>query len=207
MFNEDKILIISELGVEGLSLLVKIALKYGDIVWLSSNSYLPFKVLEANSYKGNAKIFGLYSQTGQVVNPLDLNEISLAIHRAGGGKRPDNCVIISCLSELIMYHGIKKTHAFLLSMMNTTKKFIGMLIDNAQDKKDELLVSTLFDAVFRLERKSMCEAILIPELHFSAGPLKLKYKNGIIEFSEFSDDHQEIVASQCEEIDQTLIRI
>lgn len=109
MFDEDKILIISELG--GLSLLVKIALKYGEIFWLSSESHLPFKILEANSYKGNAKIFGLYSQTGQIVNPPNLNEISLT--------------------------------------------------------------------------KSICEAILTPELHFSAEPFKLNIKTELLSLANF----------------------
>ncbi|WP_048095709.1 hypothetical protein [Archaeoglobus fulgidus] len=85
MFEEDKILIITKLGVEGYSLLAKLASKHDKIVWLSSNSYIPSEILKAYSYNGNAELFSFYSQFDRSINPLNLNEISLAISRFGGG--------------------------------------------------------------------------------------------------------------------------
>ncbi len=176
MFEEDKILLISELGAEGLSLLARLALDFDVIVWISSNAYLPLKILTANSYQGNAKVFGFYSKNGNIVDPLNLNEISLKIHEESLEKA---CVIISCLSELIMHHGVKRIHAFLVRLLNSTKKLLCMLIDGAQDKREELLVSPLFDAVFKLKRMGG-KVVLVPLLHYSPRVMELEYRDGVI---------------------------
>jgi len=84
--EEEKILVITKFGVEGYSLLAKLASKYNRIIWISSNSYIPSKILELYSYSGDAKLFSFYSHSGQTINPLNLNEISLAISRSGGQK-------------------------------------------------------------------------------------------------------------------------
>ncbi len=177
MFKEDKILLVSELGVEGLSLLAKLALDFDVIVWVSSNTYLPSKILNANSYRGKAKVFGFHSKTGNVVDPLNLNEISLKIHEESLEKA---CVIISCLSELIMHHGIKKIHTFLVRLLNSTKRLLCMLIDEAQDRRDELLISALFDAVFKLKRVGSDKVVLVPILHYSPRVMELEYRDGVI---------------------------
>ena len=84
MLEEEKVLIITKLGVEGHSLLAKLASKYDKIVWVSSNPYIPSEVLRA--YGGNAELFSFYSQFDRSINPLNLNEVSLAISRSGGGE-------------------------------------------------------------------------------------------------------------------------
>ena len=84
MFEEEKILIIAKFGIESYSLLAKLASSYDNIIWIASNPYIPHKVLEIYSRK--AKIFGFYSRFGRAINPLSLNEISLAISHGGGGR-------------------------------------------------------------------------------------------------------------------------
>lgn len=177
MLEEDKILVISKPGVEGYSLLAKLASKHNNITWIASSPYIPSKILESYSYS-NVK---LLSFSPMKVSPINLNEISIAISHSGG---KDSCVTISCISELIMYHGVTKVYHFLLNITKNTKKLLCMMIDGAQERKDEFLISTLFDAVFRLEKKLAgddWEIRLIPEIHIQNRMYRLKYAEGVVE--------------------------
>ena len=83
-----------------------------------------------------------------------------------------------------MYHGVGKVYHLLLNVMKNTGKFIGMLVDGAQEKKDELLTSTLFDAVFRLKKRLAgddWEILLIPEVCIDNKMYRLKYSDGVVE--------------------------
>jgi len=80
VLEEEKILIISKPGVEGYSLLAKLASKRA-IVWIASSPYIPSKILQAYSCN-NAK---LISFTPMKISPINLNEISIAISNSGGG--------------------------------------------------------------------------------------------------------------------------
>jgi len=184
VFREEKILIITQLGVESYSLLVKLASNYDKIIWISSNPYISHEILKAYSCNGSSELFSFHPRFGHAVNPLNLNEISLAISRSGNEH---SCVIISCISELIMYHGVSKVYHFILSVMRNTRKFLAMMVDGAQDKKDELLISTLFDAVFRLEKKLASDEwgiLLIPELHIPNRTYMLRYEKGVVEIQQ-----------------------
>ncbi len=185
MFGEEKNLIITKLGVDGYPLLAKLDSKHDKIVWLSSSSYIPSEILKAYSYNGNAELFSFYSQFDWGINLLNLNEVSMAISRSGGGER--SCVIISCISELIMYYGVSKVYHFILNVIRNTGKFISMMIDGAQNKKDELLISTLFDAVFRLKKRLAgddWEILLIPEVCIQNKMYRLRYDKGVVELEQ-----------------------
>ncbi len=182
MFDGNKILVISRFGIEGFSLLAKLASKYERIIWISSNPHLPHKILK--KYSRDAELFGFYSQVGKTINPLNLNEVSLATHKASSDE---SCLVISCISELIMYHSVGKVYHLLLNVMKNTRRVIGMIVDGAQEKKDELLISTLFDSVFRIEKKisrNTWEVLLIPEMHIENKVYKLTYEDGVVELSE-----------------------
>lgn len=91
-----------------------------------------------------------------------------------------------------MYHGVGKVYNFLLNVMKNTRKFIGMLINGAQDKKDELLISTLFNAVFRLEKLAGDEEmLLIPEVCIQKKMYRLRYDRGVVELVENGGDIHE----------------
>ncbi len=83
-----------------------------------------------------------------------------------------------------MYHKVGKIYHFILNMMKNSKKFIGMLIEGAQEKKDELLISTLFDSVLKLEKEfvgNRWEMMLIPLLHIQNELYRLRYSDGVVE--------------------------
>ncbi len=89
-----------------------------------------------------------------------------------------------------MYHGVSKVYHFLLNISKNTKKLICMMIDGAQSKKDEFLISTLFDAVFRLEKKLIghdWEIRLIPEIHIQNRMYRLRYAKGIVEIHQTNE--------------------
>ena len=96
VLKEDRVLIIAKPGYEAYSLLAKLASKHDKIIWISSNPNIPSKILKACSL--DAKLFGFYSEIGQVVNPLRLDEIGLTILRSE--EAGESCVVISCISEL-----------------------------------------------------------------------------------------------------------
>ena len=164
VLREDKILIISKIGIEGYSILARLASNYDKVIWISSNPYIPFRILK--SYKiDKFELFGFYSRFGKAINPLNLNEISLAISKS---EEENSCIIISCISELIMYHGVGKIYHLILNIMSDAKKVLGLMIDSAQDRRDEILISTLFDAVFKLEKRIINgtkSVRLIPEVY------------------------------------------
>ncbi|WP_048095710.1 hypothetical protein [Archaeoglobus fulgidus] len=62
-----------------------------------------------------------------------------------------------------------------------------MLVDGAQSKKDELLISTLFDAVFRLKKRLAgddWEILLIPEVCIQNRMYRLRYDRGVVELEQ-----------------------
>ncbi|AIG98356.1 hypothetical protein AFULGI_00015940 [Archaeoglobus fulgidus DSM 8774] len=86
-----------------------------------------------------------------------------------------------------MYHGVGKVYHFLLNVMKNTRRFLGMLVDGAQSKKDELLISTLFDAVFRLKKRLAgddWEILLIPEVCIQNRMYRLRYDRGVVELEQ-----------------------
>ena len=146
------VLIIAELDLDGYRLLARLASKYDNVIWLSSNPCVPRRMLDSVSYKGDAKILGFRKNCGNFVNPMDLNGIISSIFRAGANEE-NSCVVVSCISELLMLHKIEKTYQFLLKLLNGARRLFGMLIDGAQEKRDELLISTLFDTSLRFKRE------------------------------------------------------
>jgi len=146
------VLVIAELDLDGYRLLARLASKYDNVIWLSSNPCIPRKILDSISYKGNARIFGFRKNCGNFVNPMNLNEIISSIFKAGANEE-NSCVVISCISELLMLHKIEKIYQFLIKLLNGARKVFGMLIDGAQERRDELLISTLFDISLRFKKE------------------------------------------------------
>ena len=51
-----------------------------------------------------------------------------------------------------MLHRIESVYC-LLKLINYTRSLLGMLIEGVQDRRGELLISTLFDAVLRPKKE------------------------------------------------------
>ncbi len=146
-----KLLVITEFSMDGYSFLARLASRHDKIIWIASNPCIPYKMLKTLSYAGELKLFGFRKDCGRFVNPTNLNDIC-AVFKSEQNIE-DACVVLSCISELLMLHRIEKVYCFLLGLINRTESLLGMLIEDAQDKRYELLISTLFDAVFRLKKE------------------------------------------------------
>jgi hypothetical protein len=166
-------LLISKHGLEAYTALLKLA-GDRDIVWISSNPYLPYKVLKGRKAKilsFNTTRFGSTS-----INPSNLQEI---IIQTSKNASPNCAVIISCISELLAIHGLNKLYSFLMHLITAVEErggiVIGMLIEGAQLKRDEILISTLFDTILKL-REDKDKFVLVPLIpNLNRKEIKLKF--------------------------------
>jgi len=193
MLSDKRVLLISQFGVEGYSFLAKLACKYPKILWVSSNPYIPWNMLKIYSYSGHAKVLGFSKQSKERINPMNLNDLGIAV---SSSIEKGRAIAFSCISELLMFHKVERVYYFLSNIMDDVEEgqFIGMMIEGAQSKKDELLIATLFDAVFRL-RKMDDELVLLPELCLPRKTYSLKYKRGIVEIRVEEVEGEEVVTN------------
>lgn len=166
-----RMLIISKIGLEAYNALLKLA---GDreILWVLSNPFLAYRALKDRK----AKVFSFNTRRFNSIslNPTNLQEILLQVSR---NITPKCAVIMSCLSELLAIHGLNKLYGFLLHLIFSIEErdgmIIGMLIEGAQSKSDEILISTLFDATLRLQEHNN-EVILVPITSLDRKEVKLR---------------------------------
>ncbi len=166
-----RILVISKIGLEAYNALLKLA-GNREILWVSSNPFLAHKALKGQK----AKIFSFNTRRFNSIslNPTNLQEILLQVSR---NTSPKCAVIMSCLSELLAIHGLNKLYGFLLHLISSIEEkggmMIGMLIEGAQSKSEEILISTLFDATLRLQERNN-EVILVPITSLDRKEVKLR---------------------------------
>jgi len=190
MLDERRLLLISQFGIEGYSLLARIACKHPKILWISSNPYIPCKMLDLYAYNGNARVLGFSSRRKTAtINPMNLNELGIAV---SSSIERGHAVVFSCISELLMFHKVERVYYFLSNIMDKAEEgqFIGLIIEGAQDEKDELLIATLFDAVFKL-KKGKDQILLLPELYIPGTAYTLRYEKGLVDIEVL----EEVVAN------------
>jgi len=150
MVYKPSFFILSDHGVAGASLALGMASKISkDIVWVCGENPV-FAERISKAYNLDVEIFGNRS-----FNLANLNEINILItehiEREEGFS-----VIISILPELILVHGLERVYLFLLNLFKKTEKrgfLIGLMIKNAQNVREEILISRLFSDVFYLESR------------------------------------------------------
>ncbi len=139
-----------------------------SVLWVSSNPYLPSKVTgnrDATLIAFNTDRFDSVS-----VNPTNLRDIFRQIV----ANLTNGCaVILSCLSELLAIHSFEKVYDFLLQLTNAVERrggiVIGMLIEGAQRRRDEILISTVFDATLKVGEILNSFETFPNEVNLSAG--------------------------------------
>jgi len=139
-----------------------------DVLWVSSNPYLPSKVTgnrNATLIAFNTDRFDSLS-----VNPTDLRDLFRQIV----SNISHGCaVILSCLSELLAIHSFEKVYDFLLQLTNAVERrggiVIGMLIEGAQRRREEILISTVFDATLKVGEILNSFETLSNEVNLSTG--------------------------------------
>ncbi len=165
-----RMLVISKMDLEAYNALLKLA-GNKEILWVSSNPFLVSKAVKdrkAKLFSFNTRRFNSIS-----LNPTNLQEILLQVSRS---TTPNCVVIMSCLSELLAIHGLNKLYSFLLHLIATIEEkggmIIGMLIEGAQSKSEEILISTLFDTTLKLKERGN-EIVLVPLTSLDKRKLRL----------------------------------
>ena len=158
--SDADLLVISDPGVEGSSLIFDLATSVSDnVIWLASEPAFTIKnIIYSHDY--SPEKFTIFT-TKQIegfnfANLMNLNEISIGISKATAGLK-DFSMIITILPELLLIHGLEKTYMFMLNTMwkihNQNGKIFCLLSKGAQPERDEIIMARLFAIVMKLIRR------------------------------------------------------
>jgi|GEM_PF-869748 hypothetical protein len=157
--SEADLLLVSDPGFEGSSLLFNIASSYSDkVVWLAYEPPTMIEsILSSYNFKGELRIISSKQYRNyNLVNIMNLNEVSISISKAGENL-DDFALLFTGIPELLLIHGLEKTYLFLL---NTIWKIhsqggavFGLITKGTQSLRDELMIRRLFPYNMRLQKK------------------------------------------------------
>ncbi len=157
--NRPDVLLISDLGYEGSSFLFNLASQLSsDIVWIASEPPAILNaIVKSYGFRGNLCIATPKQWKGyNFVNLMNLNEVSIAISKAGENMNRFT-LIISVIPELLLIHGLEKTYLFMLNtiwkIQNQGGMTLALMTRNAQSRREEAMMSRPFSMVFRLRKK------------------------------------------------------
>jgi len=152
------VLLIADPGFEGTSLLFNLASHYStNVVWIAAE---PPPIIESivTSYESGARLNVVTPKQWReygFVNIMNLNEVSIAISKAGEEFK-NFALIITLIPELLLIHGLEKTYLFILNTMWKTHNQGGttfaLLTRRAQSPKDEIMMARPFSCVLRLNK-------------------------------------------------------
>ncbi len=157
--NRPDILLISDPGYEGSSFLFNLASQLSsNIVWIASEPPAVLdKIVKSYEFKGNLRIATPKQWSGySFVNLMNLNEVSIAISKAGENMK-SYTLVISIIPELLLIHGLEKTYLFMLNtiwkIQNQGGQTLALITKDAQSRKEEIMMSRPFSVVFQLRKK------------------------------------------------------
>jgi len=156
---EADFLLISDPGFEGSSLLFNIASSLSNnVVWLAYEPPIMIEnIISAYSFKGELRVVSSKQwKSYKLVNIMNLNEVSIALSKAGEGLE-NFSLLFTIIPELLLIHGLEKTYLFLL---NTIFKIhsqggvvFALLTRGTQSKREELMIQRLFSVTIRLNKE------------------------------------------------------
>ncbi len=156
---ESDLLLISDPGFEGSSLLFNLAASYSsNIIWLAAEPPAVIEsIVSSYDFNGELKVISAKQwKSYSFVNILNLNEISIAISRAGENLN-DFALIFTIIPELLLIHGLEKTYLFIINTLwkihNQGGLTFALMTKGAQSKREEVMVSRPFSFLLRLQRK------------------------------------------------------
>ena len=163
------LLLIGEPGT-GKTLLIKNLLTldfFKKVVWVTTvRTSKVVRNLITDTFNGELWIVDIYTRTGRknlddrdviVRNPLNLNEVSLAIGNALDNVEDDYIFILDSISGLLLYHSTQQVihilRNILLRIEEDNAAAIFTLVKNAHDIHTETSISLLFLNVIELDRE------------------------------------------------------
>jgi|Deesub1362B_J571_1020462.scaffolds.fasta_scaffold12840_2 hypothetical protein len=159
--KKNSLLLISERGAEGLSILIDLASSVSDmVIWVASEPPdLISSILDLYEIDDRVSVLSLVqSSRYRHVNVNNLSEVGILISKLSEGM-DDFVVVLSAIPELLLIHGLEKTFIFLMNVIGKTtsqnRKFFGSLISGAQSVREEIMISRLFSIILRYARDLM----------------------------------------------------
>lgn len=163
------LLLIGEPGT-GKTLLIKNLLAldfFKKVVWVTTvRTSKVVRNLITDTFNGELWVVDIYTRTGRknlddrdviVRNPLNLNEVSLAIGNALDNVEDDYIFILDSISGLLLYHSTQQVihilRNILLRIEEDDAAAIFTLVKNAHDIHTETSISLLFLNVIELDRE------------------------------------------------------
>jgi len=159
--KKNSLLLISERGAEGSSILVDLASSISDmVIWVASEPPdLVSSILDLYDINDRVSVLSLVqSSKYRHVNVNNLSEVGILISKLSEGME-DFVVLLSAIPELLLIHGLEKTFIFLMNVIGKTtsqnRKFLGSLIKGAQSEREEIMISRLFSIILRYTKVLM----------------------------------------------------
>ena len=163
------LLLIGEPGT-GKTLLIKNLLTldfFKKVVWVTTvRTSKVVRNLITDTFNGELWVVDIYTRAGRknlddrdviVRNPLNLNEVSLAIGNALDNVEDDYIFILDSISGLLLYHSTQQVihilRNILLRIEEDDAAAIFTLVKNAHDIHTETSISLLFMNVIELDRE------------------------------------------------------
>ena len=162
------LLLIGEPGT-GKTLLIKNIIEsnfFKKVVWVTT--VRPYKVVRkfiANTFDGELWVIDVCTRTRRgnlgckdivVINPLNLNEISLAIGNVLDNVVDDYIFVLDSISGLLLYHSTQQVTHILRNILGRIEEddaaAIFTLVKNAHDIHTEIAISLLFLNIIELSR-------------------------------------------------------
>ena len=157
--SEADLLLVSDPGFEGSSLLFNIASSYSDrVVWLAYEPPTTIEsILSSYNFKGELRIISSKQYRNyNLVNIMNLSEVSISISKAGENL-DDFALLFTVIPELLLIHGLEKTYLFLLNTIwkihSQGGSVFGLITKGTQSLRDELMIRRLFPYNLRLQKK------------------------------------------------------
>jgi hypothetical protein len=156
---ESDLLLISDPGFEGSSLLFNLASSYSsNIIWLAAEPPAVIEsIVSSYNFHGELRVISAKQwKSYNFVNILNLNEVSIAISKAGDNFK-NFVLVFTIIPELLLIHGLEKTYLFILNTIwkihNQGGLTFALMTKGAQSEREEVMTSRPFSFLLRLQRK------------------------------------------------------
>ncbi len=159
------ILLIGSPGTGKTRLILKYLKHYDKALWVSTTESAPDVRRKLNDFEGELWVVDTHTWDQKVEvekrdiivsNPMNLNEVSIAIGKALDSLKRGYFIAFDSISGLLLYHTPQKVIHFLRNIvvrMNTDNGAgIFTLVKNAHDIHTETSISLMFQNIVELER-------------------------------------------------------
>ncbi len=166
------LLIIGSPGTGKTRLILKYLKSFNRVLWISTTESAPNVRRKIRNFNGELWVVDTHtwdqkinvtSRDVIVNNPLNLNEVSIAIGKALDSLKKNYFIAFDSISGLLLYHSPQKVIHFLrnivVRMISDNGSGIFTLVKNAHDIHTETSISLVFNNILELDRIFSAEEV------------------------------------------------